>query len=81
MASFTAPTLLDFWMISLTVNWGCGCVSRTSLAPTRQVSGVSMTLSGRYRPRSSTAAATKGLMVEPGSKVSITARLRIGPGL
>ena len=80
IAILAAPTLLDFWMISVTVICGCGCSSRTSLVPTRQVCGVSITLSGWNRPRSSTAAATNGLMVEPGSKVSITARLRIGPG-
>ena len=42
----------------------------------RRPGEVSMTVWGRTRPVSSASAMVKGFMVEPGSKVSVSARLR-----
>ncbi len=54
-----------------------GWVSVMRLSPiTNQPGPVSMRVSGFATPASRAAATNRGFMVEPGSKVSVTARLR-----
>ena len=77
IAIFTVPTLLDFWITPATVRAPWGWVSRICEPVMTIVPGeVSITVSGVTRPDSSAQAATKGFIVEPGSKMSVSARLR-----
>ncbi len=70
-------TLLDAFMASLSVTTPKPRMSRMVKRPmVRRPSPVSIRVSGRTSPRSSASAATIGLTVEPGSKVSVRARLR-----
>ncbi|MCY1548213.1 hypothetical protein D9M68_843090 [compost metagenome] len=77
MAILTAPTLLDFWIISLTVSRPFGCASLMVEPPMVRCPGaVWICVVGVTRPLSSASAAMKGFMVEPGSKLSVNTRLR-----
>ena len=73
----TAPTLLDFWITSVTVRLPCGCES-VIVEPVSVIlpGAVWMTVVGVTRPVSSAQAAMNGFIVEPGSKVSVRARFR-----
>ena len=80
-AILAAPTLDDFWMTCSTVSAPSGCASWIVSGPIVSVPGaVSITVSGRTRPASSAAAIVNGFIVEPGSNVSVSARLRIIAG-
>ena len=80
MAIFTVPTLLDFWITSATVSAPCGCASLMVEPPMLMRPGaVWITVLGVTRPVCIASAAMKGLIVEPGSKVSVSARLRNCP--
>ena len=71
------PMLLDFWITSATVRSPCGWASLMTNPPMAMRPGaVWITVSGLTRPVSSAHAAISGLTVEPGSKVSVSARLR-----
>ena len=77
IASLTVPTLLDFWITSATLNRPCGCASLIVLPVMLMLPGaVWIIVAGVTRPLSSASAMTKGFIVEPGSKVSVSARLR-----
>ncbi len=77
IAILTVPTLLDFWITWATVSTPWGSWSLTVLPGTCSQPGpVSMGVSARTRPVSSAHAAMKGFIVEPGSKMSVSARLR-----
>ena len=76
-AILTVPTLLDFWITSATVSRPCGCASRIVLpVMVIQPGAVWIGVAGVTRPVSSARRTTKGFIVEPGSKVSVSARLR-----
>ena len=77
MAILTVPTLLDFWMTSLTLStpWGCASVMVEPVMVMRP-GAVWIGVSGLTKPFSSAKATANGFMVEPGSKVSVKARLR-----
>ena len=80
-AILAAPTLDDFWMTCSTVSAPSACASWIVAEPIVSVPGdVSITVSGRTRPASSAAAIVNGFIVEPGSNVSVSARLRIIAG-
>jgi hypothetical protein len=69
--------LLDFWITWLTVRLPCGCASVIGRAGELHPAGRGLDDGcGVHRPLSSAQAATKGFIVEPGSKVSVRARLR-----
>ena len=67
--------LLERWMISATVIASRGWVSRIGLPPTEN-DAVLITVPGCTRWLSSAQAATNGLITEPGSNTSVSARLR-----
>ena len=72
-----APTLLDFWITSLTVRLPCGCESLIVKPLIVILPGaVWITVDGVTRFVSRAQPTTKGFIVEPGSKVSVSARLR-----
>ena len=77
MASLTVPTLLDFWMTSLTLStpWGWASVMVEPVMVMRP-GAVCIGVSGLTMPFSSANETAKGFIVEPGSKVSVKARLR-----
>ncbi len=80
-AILAAPTFEDFWITCATVSAPCGCASWIVRLPIVSWPGaVWMTLSGFTVPASSAAAAVNGFSVEPGSKRSVTARLRVRRG-
>ncbi len=71
------PTLLDFSSTVRTSIVPRLCLSLTVLMPTRSVPGpVSISVSEWKRPVFMPAATMNGLMLEPGSKKSLVARLR-----
>src|SRR5579863_10381093 len=75
------PTLLDFARIVARSIAPKLCSSSSILLPTFMNPGeVSTMLSGRYCPEASAAAITKGFTLDPGSKMSVAARLRYRPG-
>ena len=80
-ATLAVPTLLDFArMVARSITPRLDSSSNT-LFPTWMKPGeVSTTLSGRYWPDARAAAMMNGLMLEPGSKMSVTARLRYRAG-
>ncbi len=80
IAILTVPTLLDFWITWATVSAPFGCASRI-VPPGRLMlpGAVWINVCGVTRPLSSASAMTKGFIVEPGSKVSVSARLRNCP--
>ena len=71
------PTLLDTWITCSTVKAPCGCES-WMVAPVivTDPGAVSITVLGLTRPVSTARPIVKGFMTEPGSKVSVKARLR-----
>ena len=72
------PTLDDFWITCCTVSAPCGCESLIVQPPIVIVPGaVWMGVSGFTIPASRAAATVKGFIVEPGSKMSVTERLRV----
>ena len=74
-AILTMPTLLDFASTVFTSIVPRSCLSRMVLMPTRN--GVaSISVSAWKRPVFMPAATMNGLMLEPGSKKSLVARLR-----
>src|SRR5580698_10106601 len=76
-ATFAVPTLLDLARIVARSMEPKLCSSSNTFEPTFKNPGdVSMTLSGLYCPDANAAAMMKGLMLEPGSKISVAARLR-----
>ena len=78
MAILTVPILLDFWITSDTLNTPWGWASVIVMPYILSLPGdVSICVSGLTKPFSIAKAMTKGFMVEPGSKVSVSARLRI----
>src|SRR5580700_9322981 len=80
-AIFAVPTLLDLARIVAKSITPKLCSSSSILLPTLKNPGeVSTTLSGLYCPEARAAAIMKGLMLEPGSKISVAARLRYRPG-
>src|SRR5437773_12514773 len=79
MASWilAAPTLDDFWITGAALSTPCGLESLMVQPPIVIVPGaVWMGVSGVTIPASRAAATVKGFIVEPGSKRSVTARLR-----
>jgi hypothetical protein len=76
-ATFAVPTLLDFARMVARSMTPRLVSSSNTLVPTLKKPGeVSTTLSARYCPEASAAAMMKGLTLEPGSKISVAARLR-----
>ena len=76
-ATLAVPTLLDLARMVARSMTPRSCSSSNTLLPTWMKPGeVSTTLSGRYWPEASAAAMMNGLMLEPGSKMSVAARLR-----
>ncbi len=76
-ATFAAPTLLDLARSVAKLIWPRSCSSSNTLSPTFKNPGdVSTTLSARYCPDASADAMMNGLMLEPGSKMSVAARFR-----
>jgi hypothetical protein len=76
-AILAAPTLDDFWMTSATLSAPCGWASEIVALPiVRRPGAQLMMVSKRTLPVSSPRAMVNGFRVEPGSKVSVTARLR-----
>ncbi len=76
-ASLAAPTLEDFCSTCATVIDAAGCTSRiVYFAMVRLPGAVAITVCGVTRPLSSASATVKGLSVEPGSKRSVSTRLR-----
>ena len=76
-AMMAVPTLDDFWITSARVSTPCGWASWMVAAPMVSRPGaVWIGVSKRNLPFSSASAAVKGLKVEPGSNVSVNARLR-----
>src|ERR1700674_205510 len=72
------PTLDDFWITCATVRRPLGCESEIVQPPMVSVPGaVWMGVVGVTTPESSAAATVKGFIVEPGSKRSVTERLRV----
>ena len=64
-----------------TVKSPCGCASVIVEVPTvRRPPAVRSTVLGVTMPCSKASAAVNGFMVEPGSKVSVSTRLRIAAG-
>src|SRR5580698_5839945 len=79
-AILAVPTLLDFARIVAKSMTPKLCSSSSTLLPTLKNPGdVSTTLSGWYCPEARAAATMKGLTLEPGSKISVAARLRYSP--
>ena len=78
-AIFAAPTLDDFWITCSTVSAPSAMrVVDRCAAPMVSVPGaVWITVSGRTLPASSAAAIVNGFIVEPGSNMSVSARLRM----
>ena len=77
MAMRTMPMLLLFWITSRADSAPCGCASLIGMPLTTTLPGaVLITCSGLMRPVSSAQAITSGFIVEPGSKMSVSARLR-----
>ena len=82
IAILVVPTLLDFWITCSTVSSPCGWASLMVLPVMVMRPGeVSITVFGLTRPVSSARPTVNGFIVEPGSKVSVSARLRICAGL
>ena len=77
MAILVVPTLLETWMTCSTVSAPWGCASRM-VAPVilTEPGEVSMMVLGLTRPVSSAKPMVNGFITEPGSKVSVSARLR-----
>jgi hypothetical protein len=76
-AILEAPTLEDFWITWATVNTPPAWVSEIVAGPIVSLPlPVSMRVSKRTLPSFSASATVKGFIVEPGSKVSVKARLR-----
>src|SRR5574343_342662 len=79
-AILVAPIFDDFWITCANVSAPCGCASLIVALPIVILPGAQLMIeSNLYLPRSSANAAMKGFMVEPGSKLSVTARLRSWP--
>src|SRR5882672_9566693 len=77
-AIFAAPTFDDFWITCSTVSGPALCASWIVLGPIFSApSSVWITVSGRTLPASRAAAIVNGFIVEPGSNVSVSVRLRI----
>ena len=77
-AIFAAPTFDDFWITCSTVSGPARCASWIVCLPiVSSPASVWITVSGRTLPASSAAAIVNGFIVEPGSNVSVSARLRI----
>jgi hypothetical protein len=77
MAILTAPTLLDFWITCCTVSTPCGSAS-WMVEPVMVIEpgvGVDDRLR-RDEALLQPMPTTKGFIVEPGSKTSVSARLR-----
>ena len=71
------PILDDFWITSCTVIRPFGCESLITAPPICNCPApVSIVLSGAIFRFSKASATVKGLSVDPGSKISVTARLR-----
>ena len=80
IASRAAPMLLDFWITCCTVSMPLGSASLGAKPPITSEPGVASTsVVGVTRPFSSTVPTMKGFIVEPGSKTSVSARLRNWP--
>ena len=77
MAILVVPTLLDTCMTCSTVSAPCGCESRI-VAPVilTEPGAVSINVVGFTRPEFKAKPMVKGFITEPGSKVSVKARLR-----
>ena len=76
-AILAMPTLDDFWITCATVSTPCGWASEMVAVPMVSRPGaVWIGVSKRNLPFSSASAAVNGFIVEPGSKVSVKARLR-----
>jgi len=72
------PMFEDFWMICATVSSPIGCESLIVALPVVIVPGaVWICVAGVTTCESSAAATVKGFSVEPGSKRSVTERLRV----
>ena len=78
-----APTLLDSTRIrrTLKVSVPRGWASWITLSPTRRVGGSTNSVSGVTRSSSMAAATVTALKIDPGSKTSVTTRLRVNCGL
>ena len=75
------PTLLDLArMVARSTTPRLLSSSNTFVPTFRKPGDVSTTLSGWYCPDAKAAAMMNGLMLEPGSKMSVAARLRYRPG-
>ena len=75
---FAVPTLELFWMTCATVSRPIGCESLMVDLPMVNVPGaVWIWVPGLTTPESSAAATVNGFSVEPGSKRSVTERLRV----
>ena len=80
MAILVVPTLLDFWITPSTVRTPLGCESEmVEPVIVKRPLPVSIRVCGVTRPVSSASPMVKGFMTEPGSKVSVNARLRSWP--
>jgi hypothetical protein len=77
MATLTVPTLLDFLITCDRLSIPCGCASLMVEPPIVMRPGaVWMGVLALTKPLSMANAATNGFIVEPGSKLSVRARLR-----
>src|SRR5258705_1342092 len=75
---FALPMLDDFWITCATLMVPFGCESVMVQRPMVMVPGpVWIIVDGVTMPASSAAATVNGFIVEPGSKRSVTERLRV----